>query len=241
MRHLSRKRFLVVGGAVSTVAAGAALIAGTTFGFFSSAGIASGNNTFTAGNVVVGLDPGGTQVTCNIGPMSPGDTQAKSGNVACKYDIKYTGNVRAFMAMDVSITGAGGTPVVAYTQTTVPATAQGLYDSSATGLQLFITDNASVSYVNGVQYTDESHAPATLTASGGTAAIANLLVTGTTITTNQTKSITVNYTLPTTAGNAYNLASSVVVLRIHAVQADNNALPVGCAAGELCSTGMTWS
>ena len=154
MRHLNRKRLALVGGAVTTVGAGAALLAGATFGFFSSAGTASGNNTFTAGTVVVGLD-GATSVTCAIGPMSPGDTQAKSGNVACKYDIKYTGNVNAYMAMDLAITGAGGTPVVAYTQTTAPPTAQGLYDGSATGLQFTITDNATVpvTYMSGVQYT----------------------------------------------------------------------------------------
>jgi hypothetical protein len=242
MRHSSKKRFLLVGAAVTTVGAAAALIAGATFGFFSSAGTATGNNTFTAGKVVVGLDPGGTQVTCAIGPMSPGDTQAKSGNVACKYDIKYTGNVNAFMAMDLSITGAGGTPQIAHTQTTAPAAAQGLYDGSATGLQFTITDDDAASYMSGVSYTNQAHASATLTPTGGSASIANLLVTAVPITTNETKSVTVNYTLPTTADNAYNLATSTLVLRIHAVQADNNALPVGCTtAGHVCTTSMNWS
>jgi hypothetical protein len=244
MEHSNRKRLALVGGAVTTVAAGAALIAGATFGFFSSAG-STHSDTFTAGNVVVGLDGSGTQVTCLINPMSPGDASTgwttPGSKAECRYDIKYTGNVNAFMAMDISITGAGGTPVVAYGQTTVPPTAQGLYDSSATGLQINITDDASVSYMSGVSYTNESHSLSTLTASGGTAGITKLLVTGTPITTNQTKSVRVNYFLPTGAGNAYDLAASTVVLRIHAVQADNNALPVGCAAGELCTTGMTWS
>ena len=81
MKLFSKKRLLLVGGAVTSVGAAAALLTGATFGFFSSAGVASGSNTFTAGHVVVGLD-GSTSVTCAIGPMSPGDTQAKSGNVA---------------------------------------------------------------------------------------------------------------------------------------------------------------
>lgn len=242
MKHFSKKRFLLVGGAVTTVGAAAALIAGATFGFFSSAGTPSGSNTFTAGTVVVGLDPGGTQVLCTIGPMSPGDTQAKSGNVVCKYDIKYTGTVNAFMAMDLSITGSGGTPAVAYTQTTAPSAVQGLYDSSATGLQITITDDDGASYMSGTSYTNQAHGAATLTATGGSASIANLLVTPTAITTNETKSVTVNYTLPTTADNSYNLATSALVLRIHAVQADNNLLPVGCTtAGHVCATAMTWS
>jgi hypothetical protein len=241
MKAFSRKRLLLVGGAVTSVGAAAALLAGATFGFFSSAGTSSGSNTFTAGHVVVGLDPGGTQVTCAIGPMSPGDTQAKSGNVVCKYEVKYTGNVNAFMALDLSITGSPGSPIeVPYTASTAPTAAQGLYDGTANGLQLTISDGTTT-YMNGVSYTNQAGNPATLSPTTGTAAIADLLVTATPIAANATTHITINYTLPTTAGNAYNLATSSMVLRIHAVQADNNALPVGCAAGAVCSTGMNWS
>jgi hypothetical protein len=239
MKAFSRKRLLVVGAATASVGAAAALLAGATFGFFSSAGTASGNNTFTAGNVVVGLDPGGTQVTCAIGPMSPGDTQAKSGNVSCQYDVKYTGNVNAFMALDLHITGAGGTPTTPY-GASAPSAAQGLYDGTATGLQLNISDG-TVTYMSGVQYNNQAGTATTLTPVTGTASVNDLLVTGTAITTNATTHLTVHYTLPTTAGNAYNLATSTVVMTIHAVQADNNALPVGCAAGNVCATSMNWS
>jgi hypothetical protein len=240
MKKFNRKRAAIAGGAVVTIGAIAALLMGSTFGFFSSAGTASGSNTFTAGNVVVGLDPGGTQVTCAIGPMSPGDTQAKTGNAVCKYQVKYTGNVKAFMAVDLGITGSGGTPSVTY-GSTAPTAAQGLYDGTATGLQVTISDGTTT-YMNGVQYTSQAGTPATLTPTGGAVSISDLLVNTTPITTNATTDITVNYTLPTTAGNAYNLATSSIVLTIHAVQADNNPLPVGCSAtGMVCATGMNWS
>jgi hypothetical protein len=244
MRHISKKRFLVVGGAVTTVAAGAALIAGATFGFFSSGGTASGTNTFTAGRVLVGLGAG-TQVTCVVGPMSPGDTQATGvgHDGACEYDIVYTGNVNAFLGLDVAITGTAGTPVVAYPSGT-PSAAQGVYDGSATGLQLDIHD-ATTTYMTGVQYNIAAGTATTLTPSGGAASVLGLLMNTTPVVNTNTRHLTVNYTLPTTANNAYDLATSSFVFTIHAVQADNNALPVACTtAGNQCSTalsGMVWS
>jgi len=242
MKNFSKKRLALVGGAVTTVGAGAALIAGATFGFFSSAGVGSGSNTFTAGTVVVGLDPGGTQVTCGIGPMSPGDTQAKSGNVACRYDIKYTGNVNAYMALDLTITGAPGSPIeIPYGSGSAPTAKQGLYDGSSTGLQFTIADGTPTTYMSGVQYNNQAGTPTTLTPVSGAASVVDLLVSTTPVTNGGTKSLTVNYTLPTTAGNAYNLATSSIVLRIHAVQADNNPVTAGCVAGNVCSTGMSWS
>jgi len=241
MKHFSKKRLLLVGGAVTTIGAAAALLAGATFGFFSSAGTSSGSNTFTAGQVVVGLDPGGTQVTCAIGPMSPGDTQAKSGNVACKYDVKYTGNVNAYMALDLSITGSSGSPIaIPYGSTTAPTAAQGLYDGTSNGLQFNISDGTNT-YMNGVQYNNQAGTPTTLTPTGGTAAISDLLLTSTPIANGATSVVTVDYTLPSTAGDAYNLATSAIVLTIHAVQSDNNPLPVGCVGGNVCSTGLNWS
>jgi len=241
MEKFSRKRLALVGAAVTTVGAAAALIAGATFGFFSSAGVGSGSNTFTAGTVVVGLDPGGTQVTCAIGPMSAGDTQAKSGNVACKYVIKYTGNVNAYMALDLAITGAPGSPIeIPYGSVSAPTAAQGLYDGTANGLQFTITDGTAT-YMSGVQYNNQAGTATTLTPVTGSASVADLLVNTTPVTNGATKTLTVNYTLPTTAGNAYNLATSSIVLRIHAVQADNNTVTAGCVAGNLCSSGMAWS
>jgi|GEM_PF-1715739 len=244
MRKFSRKRLLVVGGAVTSVGAAAALIAGATFGFFSSSGTAGGTNTFTAGTVSVGLGAG-TQVTCTVGPMSPGDTQSSGvGNDgACEYDIAYTGNVNAFLGLDLVITGTDGTPVVAYGQTTVPTAAHGLYDATSTGLQVTISDGTNT-YMSGTTYNTQviTPTPATLSIdSGGEAAIAKLLMNTAAVNTGDTRHLTVNYTLPTGAGNAYNGAVSTIQLTVHAVQADNNALPANCSVGHLCSATMTWN
>ena len=239
MKLNRRKRTVVIGGLVTSIGAAATLLAGATFGFFSSAGVSSGNNQFTAGKVVVGLDPGGTQVTCSVGPMSPGDSQASGTNVACKYVVKYTGNVNAFLALDLSITGAAGTPTTPYGAST-PSAAQGLFDGTATGLQFNIGDGTNT-YLSGAQYNNQAGTPTTLTPTGGAGSVVDLLMNTTPVTANATRTLTVNYNLPTTAGNAYNLATSTVVLTVHAVQADNNPLPVGCAIGAVCSAGMNWS
>lgn len=242
MRGFSKKRILLVGGAVTTIGAAATLLAGATFGFFSSAGVGSGSSTFTAGRVVVGLG-GGTTVTCTTGPMSAGDSQSKSGNAACQYDVQYTGNVPAFLALDVAITGTPGTSIeIPYTQTTAPTAKQGLYDGSITGLQLDIHDGSSVSYVSGIHYNDQAPVSQVLTASGGAASVSDLLVTGAAITSATAPThVTVNFTLPPGAGNGYNGATSTITLRIHAVQADNNPITSGCVVGNVCSTGMAWS
>jgi hypothetical protein len=83
-----------------------------------------------------------------------------------------------------------------------------------------------------------------MTPTSGAITVPNLLVNSAAVGNGATRHLVVNYSLPTTAGNAYNLATSSIVLRIHAVQADNNPLPTSpaCVAGRQCdSPGMTWS
>jgi hypothetical protein len=249
MKAFSKKRLLVVGAAVTSVGAAAALLAGATFGLFSSAGISSGASTFTAGKVAVGLGAG-TTVVCTVSPMSPGDNQASNGssgqNATCQYDVKYTGNVKAFLALDLTISGTAGTQTaIPYTQTTAPTGAQGLYDGTGTGLQFNIADNTGTTYMAGVQYTNVGNAATTLTPTAGAATVLDLLVNTVPVVQNDTRHLTVNYNLPIGAGNAYNLATSTITLTIHAVQADNNALPSGCThLGAQCDTttsSMNWS
>lgn len=239
MKAFSKKRLWLVGGAVTSVGAAAALLAGATFGFFSSAGTASGSNHFTAGTVVVGLDSGGSQVTCSINPMSAGDANSSGTNASCKYLIKYTGNVNAWLALDLAITGTPGTPSVTYGGS-APTAAQGLYDGTSTGLQFTVSDGTNT-YLGGVQYNNQAGSPTTLTPTSGAASVTDLLMNTTAVTNGAQRTLTVTYTLPTTAGNAYNLATSTMVLTVHAVQADNNPITTGCAGGNVCSTGMAWS
>jgi hypothetical protein len=92
--------------------------------------------------------------------------------------------------------------------------------------------------VNSTTYQSQAGSPVSLSS---TSSVADLLISRTASTNGATDTITVNYKLPTSASNAYNLASSTIVLVIHAVQANNNALPAGCVAGNVCSSGFNWS
>jgi hypothetical protein len=212
-------------------------VSGATLGVFSSAGTASGDNTFTAGVVSFG-SPAIT--TCTINPMAPGDAStgwSPAGTAAtCTYQVTYSGNVNAFLGLDLAITSVAGSPVAPYGGTT-PSPAAGLFDGTANGLQMLVTDSATT-FLNNTTYVNQAGSAVALSA---TSAVTGLLISPTPMINGGTDTLTVNFKLPTSASNAYNLASSTIVLQIHAVQADNNALPIGCAAGKVCTSGFNWS
>jgi len=218
--------------------AGATFVSGITLGMFSSAGQAGGSNTFTAGVVSFG-SPATT--TCTINPMAPGDAStgwSPAGAAAtCTYQVTYSGNVNAFLGLDLAVTGVAGSPVTPYGGTT-PSAAAGLFDGTANGLQVLVTDTAATNFLNNTTYRNQAGSAVGLTA---TSSVTGLLISATPMTNGGTDTVTVNYKLPTSASNAYNLASTTIVLQIHAVQADNNTLPVGCAAGKVCTSGFNWS
>jgi hypothetical protein len=234
----AKKRAATLVALLASLGAGATFVAGITFGLFSSAGHGSGNNTFTAGVVSFG-SPAST--TCTIIPMSPGDASMgwspAGSNASCTYQVTYSGSVRAYLGLDVTITGVAGSPVAPYGGST-PSAAGGLFDGTASGLQVLATDSASTTFLNNTTYQNQAGSPVALAA---TSSVSDLLVGRTAVTNGGTDTITVNYKLPASASNAYNLASSTIVLVIHAVQADNNALPAGCAAGNVCSAGFSWN
>src|SRR5260370_14727930 len=158
-----RKRFALGAGAMATVGAAATLAAGVTFGLF-SATASSGANTFTAGTVTVG-DGTPVSVTCNVQNMVPGDSSpgAPSGSHAdstCTYNVKYTGSANAYLAGDMAV-GNGPTK---------------LYDSSATGAQLYLKDGSST-YVSGTSFTQEGGPSLSASLPAGTTP--NLLVSKT--------------------------------------------------------------
>lgn len=223
---MSMKRRLALGAAaVTSVGAVATLAAGFTFGLF-SATESSGANTFTAGTVTVGAGSGAT-VTCNISNMVPGDssTGASTGSKSdtqCAYSVKYTGSAPAWLAVDVAV-GNGG-----------------LYDGTANGLQLYLKDGTPTTYVNGTSYTQQGGGSATLPTN---ASAPNLLVSTAAAPTNTTVNFTLDYLLPSTAGNSYQGLNTTVTLTFHAVQSGNNALPGACAAGQQCNAGggFAWS
>lgn len=238
MRDQTAKRAASLAAVLASLAAGATFIAGVTLGLFSSAGHTSGNNSFTAGVVSFG-SPAST--TCTISPMSPGDASTgwspAGSDGVCTYQVTYSGNIPALLGLDMTITGVAGTPVAPYGGAT-PSAAGGLFDGTANGLQVLITDTASTNFLNNTTYQSQAGNPVTLSS---TSSASDILLSRTASTNGASDTVTVNYRLPPSASNAYNSASTTIVLVIHAVQANNNTLPVGCAAGRVCSTGFNWS
>jgi len=223
---------------LASLGAAATLVAGITLGLFSGAGSVSGANGFTAGIVSFGAP---VSATCAINPMSPGDAStgwAPAGSDAtCTYQVTYSGNVPAILGLDLTIAGVAGTPVAPYIGT-IPSAAAGLFDGTANGLQVLVTDSASTSFLHNTTYQNQAGTAVTLSA---TSSVSDLLISRTAFANGATDTVTVNYKLPTAASNAYNSASTTIVLLVHAVQANNNALPAGCSAGDVCTTGFNWS
>jgi hypothetical protein len=224
MRMSVKKRLAMGAASVTAVGAVATLVAGFTFGLFSGCQ-GGGANTFTAGTVSIGTP---TSVTCTVSGMVPGDSSsgASSGSKAdapCTFNVTYTGSASAWLAVDVSVS-SGGTA---------------LYDTTASGLQLFLKDGSSTSYVSGASYKQQGGASASLPV-GSTQ---NLLVSTSAASNGAAVNFSLDYALPAAAGNQYQNGSTTVTLTIHAVQSGNNALPSGCAAGQQCSagSGFSWS
>jgi hypothetical protein len=224
---MSIKRRLALGAAAATsVGAVATLVAGFTFGLF-SATESSGANTFTAGTVSVGTGSPAS-VTCTITNMVPGDSSAgaSSGSKSdstCTYNVTYTGSARAYLAVDVALSN-GSTA---------------LYDGTASGLQLYLADGSSTSYVNGTSYNAQG---------GGATALpvgttSDLLVSTTPASMGTAVNFSLDYALPAAAGNTYQGGSTTVTLTFHAVQSGNQTLPGTCAAGHQCDagSGFAWS
>jgi hypothetical protein len=229
MKMSVKKRAALGAGAVATLGAAATLAGGLTFGLFSATG-SSGANTFTAGTVTVA--PGSTtSVTCTISNMVPGDssTGAPIGSKAdgsCTYNVAYTGSANAWLAVDVAVSN-GSTP---------------LYDSGATGLQLYLKDGSSTYLTStaptaGSTYTTQGGASASLPAS----TTSNLLVNSSPAATNTAVNFALDYAVPTATPSSYQGGSTTVTLTFHAVQAGNNPLPAGCAAGHQCNASSTFA
>ena len=236
MNKSAKKRLAIIGAAAATIGAAGTLAGGLTFGLFSASG-SSGSNTFTSGTVSIGTGTG-TSVTCNITNMVPGDSSSGApiggrADTPCTYNVNYTGTASAYLAVDVAVNNVGS-----------PA----LYDGSATGLQLYLTDGSSTTYLTstaptgGTTFTAEGTpgAPASLLPS---VPAANLLVSPVATTTTTAVSFTLNYAVPIATGNTYQGGSATVKLTFHAVQASNQVIPGDCAAGHQCNGTATfvWS
>ncbi|HEV3309820.1 MAG TPA: hypothetical protein VG815_04830 [Chloroflexota bacterium] len=247
----SQKRLLITAATVATIGSAVVLVIGVTFGLFSATSPAQ-SGTFTAGTVT--LDQTKT-ITCVVGTLSPGDGSygsynTESGaNAQCSLPYSYTGNVPAYLAVDVSVSGTAGTSTPYYGGA-APAVAPGLFDGSANGLQLVVKSTGTVAntFITGTQFTNGSNVATNVTGScsgngseSGCAAsgTVNDLLIGQFAPTN-TGTITVDYGLPTAANNAYQNAATTITLTVHAVQANNNASVAACTNSHQCTSG-SWS
>jgi hypothetical protein len=145
---------------------------------------------------------------CTVTNIAPGD----SGT--CTFAATYSGSLPAYLALNVAV-GAGTTP---------------LYDSSVNGLQFNVTDSqtSSVSYMNGTTLNGAA-------TSGNSPSASNLLVNKNSFSSG-TITWTVAWSLPTSAGNAYQAGSSTLTLTAHAVQSAHNGSTTTCTAGLECDS-----
>jgi hypothetical protein len=176
--------------------------------------------------------------------MAPGDSSSgykpsgtlvgSGGDIECSITVSYGGNVPAYLGLDIGISSTAGT---------VSSPANGLFDGSATGLQLLIKDNQStpVTYVNGTSYTNKSGTSVAMSYNTGTT---DLLVNTTPFTSSSSAvTFTLDYYLPTTSTTGYQGATSTFTLTVHAVQSGNNTA-TGCSTAWQCpivSGGFQWS
>ena len=225
MKNPHKKRVLLIAGSAATAGAVAALVVGATFGLF-SATTPGQTNKFTAGKV--SLTQSAT-AKCNIKTMVPGDGTAtypathkyrtNTNDATCTFKVKYTGSVPADLGLNVTIDG------------------DGLYNSTATGLQVKISSTVTtVVYMTGTTLGGS--------ATTGNAPTATNLLVGADVPPNSTVTVTVNYQLPEGAKNGFQTKSTTVDLMLHAVQYANNGTPVAvqaCTTGKACAAITAWS
>lgn len=227
-RKLSKRSLILLLALGTTGAAVATMVTGVTFGFF-SATTPSQASTITSGTVSLTQS---AVTSCTVSNIQPGD----SGS--CHFTVNYTGNASggAWLGVDLSLTGTAGSPVQTYGGST-PTAAGGLYDSTSNGLQVTVSDNQStpVTYMSGTSWNGG-------TTTGTSPSITDLLVNTAPFTSSSTAvTFTISWSLPTSAGNAYDGAASTINMLVHAVQAAHNGSTTGCTAGDTCSGITNWS
>lgn len=239
---LSKKTMFLGASGFAAIGAAAALTAGVSFGLF-SATTPTQTNTFTAGTVTL-TQP--VTTACTITNLVPGDqtsgylpanaSQTNSAVAQCALKVTYGGSVPAYLGLDLTLSGTAGTSQQAYAlgnTGSTPTAVTGLYDGTANGLQVELTDSNGTSYWSGTTVNGSAFA-------GPTTSIADLLASKS-ITNGISDTFTVDYALPAGASNAYQGASSTITMVVHAVQAGNNGSASGCTLGDTCAGIPAWS
>src|SRR6185312_3076638 len=141
----------------------------------------------------------------------------------CTFQVTYTGSASAYIGLGMATTGTS------------------LYDGTSAGLNFQIADGSSTAYTtSGVLNTNSASNPllvsATPDAGSGTGG-------------DKTYTFTVNFGLPTAAGNAYQGKATTLTMTVYAVQSNNNGYATtngqsggtACTAGSQCTGITSWS
>ena len=162
--------------------------------------------------------------------------------------------MKSYLGADILIATKAGTLPVGVPTGTV---AKPLYDNSATGLQLKVTDSNATVYFSTAAFTGSGtkfkkktgaattigavSCPPTFSTYTNCYVVTDLLVNTAAITTGTSDTFTVTYKLPTTSTPSYENAVAKVVLSIHGVQFANQKA-TGCSVGRQClaETGFGW-
>lgn len=198
-----KKRLLLSAGGITAVGAVATLALGATFGLF-SASVSSSGNTFTAGTVTMQSPMTSTCTVSDIKPLDSG---------TCTFTAAYGGADAANLGLDVLVapgTEPGSVPEC-YGAAVVNAPATGLYDDSANGLQVSITDSNSTSYTGLSLGSASSHT--------------NDLLVAKATTSTSSITFTLHWSMPDNGcvENNYQGENSSFTFTVHAVQSAHNA------------------
>ena len=258
------RRLLSRSSAVATLLATLSLVAGVTVALLS--GVAGEqSSTFTSGDVSIGstastvcnLRAGGVAPSAALlpGDSSTGWTPSPGVDQPCTLKVTYTGANPAYLGIDLLIATKSGSVASGAPAGTTPTP---LFDATANGLQLRVTDSANTVFVNGTTFTSQGAGAGSSTISSVPCAspynisayscyqVNDLLVNPTAVTNGFSDTFSIDYALPLSSTSAYENSTAVVIMNVHAVQSNNNPLPAGppsavCQAGAQCSTGLQWN
>lgn len=211
-----KRRLLLATGSAAILAAAATLSAGATFGLF-RATTTTQTNHVSSGTVTLASDTSGT---CNATNMLPG-----ASPTSCTLKATYSGNVPAYLGLDVLIetqAGSGGTRLFNPTDST-------------NDLQVTITDNQG-SPVTYVVPTTATTCPGGAPTGSTCYELDNEIVRLASVPASTAITFTTSASIPTISATGYQNGAAQIILTAHAVQAGNNGSTATCSAGHRCDT-----
>lgn len=234
----AKVRLIIASGGVAALAiVGMVGVGGTSALFSSKAGDQSAS--FQTGTVVLDNANTSQSTTCSLQSLAPGTlgltpttSSGNGGNEAtttpnptvCSLDVKYTGSLRAWVLLDVSVTSKAAAQASATTGGATPGS-EALYDGKG-GLQLSVLGgNAGTSSFTQSNQVFSAGVPTCSTDASGlqtcTSTAADQVVAGP-VSGGSSGVFHLDSYLPLSAGNQYQGSKATVTLTAHAVQYDNN-------------------